>query len=148
MELTYCIRKATARDSDALKICMESAYATFQERMEGVRLPPMDVDYSSEIENYPTWVVASEGSILGGLIMMFENDQATVANIAVNPRFQGQGIGGKLMRFAESRARESSFLELKLATHVLLEENLTLYRYLGWEETGRDETRVIMKKEL
>jgi len=142
------IREATAEDSDSLKDCMESAYAMYQARMGGVRLPPMDVDYSTEIKNYPTWVVESEGNILGGLIMVLENDHAAIANIAVNPRFQGQGIGGALIRFAESQARENSFSELRLTTHVLLEENIRLYRHLGWKETGRNETRVFMKKEI
>jgi ribosomal protein S18 acetylase RimI-like enzyme len=148
MELAWNIRNATSEDSGSLKICMESAYATYLERMSGVRLPPMDVDYLSEIKNYPTWVVESEGSILGGLIMVFENDQASIANIAVNPKFQGQGIGGELMRFAESKARENNFSELRLATHVLLDENISLYRHLGWEVTGRDDNRVFMKKEI
>ena len=148
MEITRHIREATPEDSDSLKNWMESAYATYQARMGGVRLPPIDVDYSSEIKNYPTWVVESEGSILGGLIMVFENDNASIANIAVNPKFQGQGIGGELFEFAESKARENNFSELRLTTHVLLEENLRLYRHLGWEETGRDGTRVFMKKEI
>ena len=148
MEPTRYIREATPADSENLKNCMESAYATYQERLGGVRLPPMDVDYTSEIKNYPTWVVESEGGILGGLIMVFENDHASIANIAVNPRFQGQGIGGELIGFAEKKARESSFSELRLATHVLLEENISLYRYLGWDETGRDETRIFMMKEI
>ena len=148
MELMRHIREATIEDSDSLKNCMESAYRPYQERMGGVRLPPMNIDYSSEIESYPTWVVESEGSILGGLIMVFENGQASIANVAVDPTFQGQGIGGDLMDFAESRARENNFIELRLATHVLLEENISLYRHLGWEETGRDETRVFMKKKL
>ncbi len=135
-------------DSDGLKNCMESAYATYQERMGGKRLPPMDVDYSSEIQNYPTWVVESNGSILGGLIMVFEKDGASIANIAVDPKCQGQGIGSALMSFAESKARENNFSELHLATHVLLSKNISFYQHLGWEETERDETRVLMKKEI
>ena len=127
---------------------MESAYSIYQERMGGTRLPPMDVNYLSEIKNYPTWVVESEGRILGGLIMVFENDQASIANVAVSPNSQGQGIGGELIRFAESKAREKGYSELQLATHVLLDENIALYRHLGWEETGRDETRVFMTKEI
>ena len=116
--------------------------------MGGLRLPPMDVDYLSEIENYPTWVVESEGMILGGLIMVFENDQASIANVAVSPNSRGQGIGGELIAFAESKAREKGFFELHLATHVMLEENIALYRHLGWEETGRDETRIFMAKQI
>ena len=146
MELTWHIREATPEDSDSLKKCMESAYTTYLARMGGARLPPMDADYSSEIKNYPTWVVESEGNILGGLIMVFENDHASVANIAIDPKFQGQGIGGELIRFAESKARENNSSELRLTTHVLLEENIRLYRHLGWEETSRDESRVFMKK--
>ena len=148
MKLARHIREARPEDSQSLKNCMESAYTTYQERMGGVRLPPMDVDYLSEIKNYPTWVVESEKGFLGGLIMVFENDQASIANIAVNPKFQGQGIGGELIGFAEAKAREKNFSELRLATHVLLEENISLYRYLGWEETGRDEARVFMKKKI
>jgi GNAT superfamily N-acetyltransferase len=146
MELAWHIREAVPEDSESLKNCMGSAYAAYQERMGGARLPPMDVDYLSEIENYPTWVVESEGSVLGGLIMMFKNHQASIANIAVDPRFQGKGIGGALMKFAESKAREGSFSELHLATHELLNENISLYQHLGWEETGRDKSRIFMKK--
>ena len=148
MGLTWQIREATPEDSDGLKSCMESAYATYQDRMGEERLPPMDVDYSLEIRDYPTWVVESERGILGGLIMVFESNHASIANIAVDPRFQGQGIGGGLIRFAESKARENNFSELHLATHIVLDENISLYRHLGWEETGRDETRVSMEKKL
>ena len=148
MELIRQIREASPEDSESLKICMESAYSTYQERMGEMRLPPMDVDYISEIKNYPTWVIVSEGRVLGGLIMMFDSDQASIANVAVIQKFHGQGLGGELMRFAESKARKKGYSELHLATHVLLDENISLYRHLGWEETGRDETRVFMAKEI
>ena len=65
---------------------MESAYAAYQDRMGGVRLPPMDVDYAAEIENYACWVVESAGEILGGLIMAFSADRAQIANIVVAPQ--------------------------------------------------------------
>ena len=116
--------------------------------MGGERLPPMDVDYRSEIRNYPAWVVESQGNILGGLILTFDNGRASLANIAVDPNCQGQGIGGALMTLAESTARERGFSEIHLATHVLLDENISLYRHLGWEESGRDDTKVFMKKEI
>ena len=142
------IRKATPGDAIPLKACMESAYATYQERMGGARLPPMDVDYSSEIENYPCWVAESAGEILGGLIMTFAADRAQIANIAVAQQAQGQGIGGKLMKFAESEARKRGFSELHLATHVMLSENVALYRHLGWEESGKEANRVYMQKKI
>ena len=127
---------------------MESAYAAYLKRMEGTRLPPMDVDYSSEIENYPCWVVESAGETLGGLVMTFTADRAQIANIAVAPLAQGQGIGGKLMKFAEAQARKRGFSQIHLATHVLLIENISLYRHLGWEESGKDLDKVTMKKKI
>ena len=127
---------------------MESAYAPYLERMGGARLPPMDVDYATEIENFPCWVVDCAGDILGGLIMVLTDDQASIANIAVDPGAQGQGVGGMLMCFAESTARERGFTRLQLTTHALLKENLSLYAHLGWQETGTEADRVFLHKEL
>ena len=148
MAVIWHIRAATQKDSDQLKACMESAYVGYQQQLGGVRLPPMDADYSAEIENYPTWVVESEGNIIGGLTMVFERNYASIANIAIDPKFQGHGIGGGLMKFAEAKARAAKLTELQLATHVLLVDNIALYQHLGWQETARDETRVFMKKVL
>ena len=146
MEATWNIREATLDDSIGLEKCMKSAYSTYRERMGGVDLPPMDVDYLSEIKRYPTWVVESDRNILGELIMVLERNRASIANIAVDPKFQGHGVGGALMKFAELIARENNLTELHLATHVLLSENISLYQHLGWAETGRDESRVFMRK--
>lgn len=148
MEIIWQTRKALPDDSAGLKACMEAAYAVYQARMGGEKLPPVNVDYTSEIENYPTWVVESRGIIIGGLVMVFEREYARIANIAIDPGFQGKGIGGKLMQYAESKAIEKEISELRLGTHVLLGENIDWYRYLGWQETGRDGTRVLMKKEI
>ena len=148
MKLERTIREAIPEDAERLGNCMVSAYSTYQKRTGGVRLPPMDVDYLSEIRNYPTWVVESEGRILAGLILVFQEDHASIANIAVDPEFQGHGIGGELLTFAESKARENNYVELRLTTHVLLDESISLYRHLGWEETDRTEFKVFMKKKL
>jgi N-acetylglutamate synthase-like GNAT family acetyltransferase len=148
MKKQWIIRKAVIQDAAGLQNIMESAYSRYQERMSGKRLPPMDVDYSSEIRDYPTWVAESKGYIVAGLIMMFEDEFASIANIAVHPDFQGQGVGGGLMTFAETVAKEKAYPELRLATHILLTENISLYKYLGWSEIERDDVRVYMKKEI
>lgn len=127
---------------------MSLAYAKYKKRMKGKRLPPLDLDYSSEIRNYPTWVAVCECTVVGGLTMVFGDGQASIANIAVSPEFQGRGVGRALIELAEREAKEKSYSELHLATHVLLEENISLYKYFGWKETSRDKARVRMKKEL
>ena len=146
MRKKWIIREAVIEDAADLQRIMESAYSAYLQRMDGKRLPPMDVDYSSEIRDYPTWVVASNGCIVAGLIMIFEDDFASIANIAVHPDFQGQGVGGGLLKFAESVAQEKAYTELRLATHILLTENISLYEHLGWTEIERDDDRAYMKK--
>jgi hypothetical protein len=49
---------------------------------------------------------------------------------------------------AETKAKEKHYTELRLATHILLTEDVDLYRHLAWSEFGRDETKVFMKKNI
>lgn len=144
----WSIRKAVLSDSVALSECMISAYTVYQDRMSGNRLPPMDVDYLIEIRDYPCWIVEHDGVIAGGLIMVIEKEYASIANIALHPDFQGQGIGGLLMKYAENVAKEHGLFIMHLATHILLSENISLYTHLGWLEYKRDNFRVYMKKEI
>lgn len=148
MKKNWNIRTAVIADAPSLQRCMQSAYASYQQRMGEARLPPMELDYADEIKNYPTWVAEFDNRIVGGLTMIFTEEEASIANIAVDPDFQGQGLGRGLLQFAESTAKLKQFSQLYLATHVLLTENVSLYTHLGWRETGRDEVRVYMKKTL
>lgn len=148
MKKNWEIRPATDHDALGLQACMETSYSSYLMRFSGARLPPMEVDYAQEIENYPVWVAESDRSIVGGLVMVFDDLQANLANIAVHPNFQGKGLGKGLMHFAEIMAKERGYTELHLATHVFLTENVSLYLHLGWDEVSRDETRVYMQKAL
>lgn len=140
------IRAATIDDATELKRCMTDAYSAYESRMGNSTLPPMETDYAEEIASFPTWVATLDGKIVGGLTMIFAEDHASIANIAVRPGAQGHGLGRRLMEFADAKAREKGLCETRLATHVLLSENVSLYSHLGWSEYDRDETRVFMKK--
>jgi len=147
-ETNWTLREAVQSDAPSLTKCMTAAYSAYESRMEGTRLPPMDVHYEREIRESPTWVVVESGQVIGALIMGFSDDHAKIANVAVHPAHQGRGIGGRLMRLAEESANEQGHSEMRLATHVLLTENVSLYEHLGWREIKRDETRVWMAKTI
>ena len=142
------IRKAVTNDSQGLQNCMKQAYTVYLERMKGKPLPPMDVDYAQEIEHYPVWVIEGDDQIAGGIILSFESEYLSVANLSVHPDFQGRGFGRNLLELTHEKAIEQGYKEMHLATHVLLTENLALYRHLGWHEYDRDDIRVYMKKTL
>lgn len=145
---SWTIRKAGVSDAEALAECMHAAYMIYTSRLGGKTLPPMTVDYEEEIRSYPVWVAESDGTLVGGLILMPEDDYMTIANVAVHPQFQGHGLGRGLMALGEAEAKRQGYSELRLATHALLTENLSLYSHLGWSETGRDEYRVYMRKTI
>ena len=144
----WTIRKAVVADQEALGECMRAAYMIYTSRLGGKTLPPMEVDYEEEIRSYPVWVAESDGILVGGLILMPEDDYMTIANVAVHPQFQGNGLGRCLMAFGEAEAKRQGYSELRLATHVLLTESFSLYSHLGWSEIGRDEYRVYMRKNI
>ena len=49
------------------------------------------------------------------------------------------------MEFGEAEAKKHGYSELRLATHILLTDNISLYVHLGWSEKDRDEYRVYMR---
>jgi GNAT superfamily N-acetyltransferase len=140
------IRKAQPSDANGLQECMALAYSIYTERMQGKALPPMDIDYSQEIEQYPTWVIECDGVIAGGIILVLDSSSLSIANISVHPDYQGRGFGSKLLNFAQTIAKKHNYSQMRLATHVLLVENIALYTHLGWSEYDRDDIRVYMSK--
>ena len=148
MDHAPVIREATPGDAEGLERCMHSAYAIYLDRMDAEQLPPLNLDYANEIQRYPTWVVEIDGTIVGGLVMVFGADLASVANIGVAQEAQGRGIGKRLLQHAERQVGARGFREIRLATHVLLSENVSLYQHLGFREESRDESRVYLRKSL
>lgn len=75
-----------------------------------------------------------------------------VENVAIDPRFQGQGLGRTLMAFVEQQARKEQLDEIRLYTNELMTENLLFYRQLGFEEECRrvqnGYRRVFLRKRL
>lgn len=127
---------------------MHAAYGAFENRLKGVTLPPLTVNYEDEIREFPVWVAETDLTIIGGLILMPGEGCMSVANLAVQPRFQGKGVGRALMAKAEAEAKALKFSVLRLSTHVALTKNVEFYVQLGWSETGRDETRIYMQKSI
>ena len=144
----WTIRKALGSDASALTECMQSAYRPYLARLDGAPLPPLEADYADEIRSSEVWIAEVGGRLVGGLVLEPHGDHLKIANVAVHADCQGNGLGRGLMDFAESEARQRGYTELRLATHALLAENVSLYRHLAWTEEARDAVRVHMIKRL
>ena len=145
-------RLARPEEVDAVRQLVTAAYTHYVERM-GKPPGPMLDDYSRRVEDGQAWVVEANGAIVGLVVLEDDGQDALLLdNIAVAPSAQGQGVGRSLIAFAESEARRRGHKRVRLYTHVLMTENITLYGRLGFHETGRSSEkgfdRVYMSKPL
>lgn len=129
------IRRAGVPDLEAIEAIVESAYGIYVERI-GMRPGPMDADYRTQIDRGSVWVAEDEG--VAGLVVLVEEPGALlIENVVVAPERQGEGIGGRLLDFAEDEARRAGLGAVRLFTHEKMTENQALYERLGYRETER-----------
>ncbi|HEX4204174.1 MAG TPA: GNAT family N-acetyltransferase [Ktedonobacteraceae bacterium] len=98
---------------------------------------PLHADYEALIAQGVVYVLANEEEVRGVLVMMSRERSLLVENVAVDPRFQGQGLGQVLMAFVEQQGRKEQLDEICLYTNEVMTENLRFYHKLGFEEDGR-----------
>ena len=145
------LRRAAPTDAPALASCVEAAYHHYIARI-GQPPGPMRADYAEVIARHQVWVVEAERQIIGGLVLIPEEDMLLLDNIAVHPAYQGRGIGRALLERAEAEALCQGYDALRLYTHETMTENIALYTRSGWVETHRGHhagyARVFMRKRL
>ncbi|GAA4237251.1 GNAT family N-acetyltransferase [Actinomadura meridiana] len=130
------IRPATQADRPRIEEIVEAAYTPWAELI-GVRPIPMDANYTEFIEAGQIFVTNDD---LNGLIVLIpEKDTLLIENVAVAPTHHGQGIGHRLLSFAEDHARMLSLPRIRLYTNELMKTNIALYTSLGYHETGRQD---------
>ena len=146
------IRRAESPDRPAVEMIVAAAYAIYVARI-GKKPGPMLDDYGRLIAEGAVSVLEEPAGTVAALIVLLPKpDHLLLDNIAVRPDRQGQGLGRRLIEFAENETRRLGHVELRLYTHVTMVENIALYRRLGFLETGRRHDggydRVFMTKRL
>ncbi len=72
--------------------------------------------------------------LVGGLILAPVNDkEIRLMQVAVDPVYQGEGIGRQLVAYAEKRAKEAGFS--KIVMHAMLSV-VNFYEKLGYKQDG------------
>ena len=133
------VRRATAGDADKLTALARAAYARHVPVI-GREPMPMSADWRKLLREPEIWIVDEPGGeTAASLALDIQPDHVTIWSVAVAPAQQRNGIGRRLMAFAEARTRELGRAELRLFTNALMEGNVALYRRLGYRETRREE---------
>lgn len=146
------IRRATAADRNAVEAIVRAAYSPYVERI-GKPPGPMLDNYAALIAEGAVSVFEDAGGEIAAIVVLLSKpDHLLLDNVAVRPGRQGQGLGRRLIDFADSEARRLGYHELRLYTHEKMTENIALYRRVGFVETGRGREdgydRVFMTKRL
>lgn len=75
-----------------------------------------------------------DDKLIGGLILAPVNDEEVrLMQVAVDTRYQGEGIGREMVRYAENRAKESGFS--KIVMHAMLSV-VNFYEKAGYRQEG------------
>ena len=130
------IRAARPADAPRLKAITRAAYAKYVPRI-GRDPAPMSADYAAAIAAGHAIVISRGPVVAGYLIGRGNADSYFIENIAVDPAFQGHGLGATMLCHAISEARRLKLPTLRLFTNAAMTENLALYAHLGFVETHR-----------
>jgi ribosomal protein S18 acetylase RimI-like enzyme len=132
----HVIRKATDADLDQVKACAVAAYTRYIERI-GKKPAPMVADFAAAIESETLYVIEAGAQICGFVVFYACQDYLHLENVAVDPYFQGLGLGRQLIDFVEQQARDGGYGSVELYTNAKMTENLGLYPRLGYEQFDR-----------
>ncbi|EPD61553.1 GNAT family N-acetyltransferase [Streptomyces sp. HGB0020] len=128
------IRVAVAADVPAVKAVTDAAYHPYIERI-GVVPVPMRADH---VANVAAGRVFVTGDPVVGLVVLEEHeDHLFLDSIAVHPEAHGQGVGRRLLRFVDARARALGLPEVRLYTNAMMWENQKIYPKYGYDVVER-----------
>ena len=128
------IRPATAADVPAVKAVTDAAFTPYIERI-GVVPVPMEADHAANVAAGPVYVTGRP--VTGLVVVEAHTDHLYLDTLAVHPDAQGQGVGGRLLRFVEAHARALGLPEVRLYTNAMMWENQKIYPKYGYEVAER-----------
>jgi RimJ/RimL family protein N-acetyltransferase len=125
------LRRARPGDRDAFAALQAAAYAPNRPRL-GVEPLPLAADPASVIAGRETWLLEDASGLAGALVLEPSPEALLVWSVATSPERQGAGLGTRLMRAAEARARALGLHKLALYTGEPLTRTVAWYERLGY----------------
>ena len=133
------LRRAGAADAAAVRTLTRAAYAKWVPLI-GREPKPMQADYDRAVREHRIDLALLKGALAGLIETVEQPDHLLIENVAVAPSFQGRGLGRRLMAHAERLAEQQARAELRLYTNARFEENVALYRRLGYRVDREEES--------
>ena len=109
-----------------------SAYARNRDLL-GLEPLPLQADYNDLFSTHEMWVVpADDAGISAVLILEVRAEDLLIWSVATSPDRQGDGLGHRLLRAAETHARELGRSTLRLYTGATLRHLIDWYGRNGY----------------
>ena len=130
------IRSAVASDLGLVNDLTRRAYEHYIPIL-GHEPMPMLEDYAPRIAAGEVWLLEDGGSVAGLIVLDKREEALLIYSVAVAPERQREGLGQRLLAFAEDIACERDLPKVSLVTYALMERNISIYRHFGYMETRR-----------
>lgn len=131
---TERIRPAVADDVPAVRAVTDAAYHPYIARI-GVVPQPMEADHMADVAAGKVFVTGEP--VIGLVVVEAFADHLFLDSIAVHPDAHGTGVGRRLLRFVDARARAQGLDEIRLYTNAMMWENRKIYPRYGYEVVAR-----------
>ena len=149
------LRPARPEDVAGIAACVDAAYAPYVERLGRPPGPMLD-DHAAVVAASRVQVATRGGArgetLVGAVVLEAVDGGSHIRNVAVIPAVKGQGVGRRLLEWAEAEARRRGHTSIHLATHQRMTENRALYARIGYAEQAHRRVdgypRVLLRKPL
>lgn len=150
-ETLFGFKRATFSDIPDVWRIVYHAYSSYIPLLG--KTPPTfreDFDYHVSLGNL--WLCPVSGKASAMVVLTPTADHLLIQAMCVDPEMQGNGLGRRLLSFAESKSHEMGFTEIRLYTNSLMERNIRIYKKWGFKIFKREDyawgQRIHMRKHL
>ena len=130
------IRLAKTSDLQAIAECEELAFE-LSARRGTTRDASQSELLAQQVREREIHVISDAARIVGYISFSPSSDHLYVDSIAVLPRHHRQGLGSRLLTYAEDAASRMGLGSVKLFTDGRIARNVRFYARRGYRETGR-----------
>ena len=130
------IRLAKTDEAGLVRDIKASAYVPAYREFVGAVPRPAFEDYQKRIESGDVWIAEILDKPVAVLVVEANPDFLMVYSVAVDPRWQGKGLGKALLAYADQCAIKRGLREIRLHTNSKLLRNIGLYESSGFVRIG------------
>ena len=99
--------------------------------------PAHDIEFCLLSTDAELVLLHQSAQLVGTVMVGHDGHRGWVYYLAVDPDFQGQGVGYRLIEHVEHSARQQGLDRVELYTNAKMIENLALYPRLGYRQFDR-----------